>query len=114
MVLQIATVKHHFCFIQVRSYNIGTLKIVSSMVKMVEAKFYRINLGNKEYTCYSGFSSRIPKNTLLSSAKKLVTTHFLSVYVTSSQDEHLSSLESITFIMLFSFLTEHIKSTKST
>lgn len=53
------------------------------------------------------------KNTHLSSAKELVTAHFLSVYVTSSQDEHLSSLESITFIMLFSFLTEHLKSTKS-
>ena len=45
--------------------------------------------------------------------KELVTSHFLSVYVTPSQDEHLSSLESITFIILFSFLTEHIKSTKS-
>lgn len=44
--------------------------------------------------------------------KELVTAHFLSVYVTPSQDEHLSSLESITFIILFSFLTEHIKSTK--
>lgn len=53
------------------------------------------------------------KNTHLSSAKKIITAHFLSVYVTSSQDKHLSNLESITFVMLFSFLTAHIKSTKS-
>lgn len=82
---------------------------------MVEEKFYGTNLGNKEkiymYAAV-GFHQEFQKHPLIL-CEELVTAHFLSVYVTPSQDEHLSSLESITFIILFSFLTEHIKSTKS-
>lgn len=85
---------------------------------MVEIRLHRINLSNKGkniYVCVHaamGFHHRFQKYPLMP-CKEPVTAHFLSVYASSSQDEHLPSLESITFIILFSFLTEHIKSTKS-
>ena len=61
---------------------------------------------------YSGFSSRIPKPPTYPLQRTCYSSFSLCV-CNSIPDEHLSSLESITFIILFSFLTEHIKSTKS-
>lgn len=55
------------------------------MVKMVEGKLYRINLGNKGKNVYAtvGFHQGFQKHPLIL-CKELVTAHFLSVYVTPS------------------------------
>lgn len=58
---------------QVSCNDIGTLKIVSWMVKMVEGKPYRVNLGNKgKIYMLQWVFIKDSKNTHLSSAKNLL------------------------------------------